>query len=87
MKKQTFISCVEDGHGRTVDFERWTYAKPATVVDACQKLYNSTWGGVYKRDFIAKQATTFSVYATPDGYHETKCVYRVAISSIVGGLK
>lgn len=69
MPKQTFISCVEDAAGKMIDFNRWTFKQPETIVrkyaEAIKK--DSKFWRMIWRDGI-----TLAIYATPDGYNTEK---------------
>lgn len=83
MKKQTYISYLEDGCGNRIAFERWAYKRVETILSKLKVLYTGSYSFVYKED-IAK-AKTVSIYATPDGYNREKYpVVRIPITEITG---
>lgn len=75
MKKQTFIICLEDEDGKTIDFERWTFKKVETCIDHMIMLYNGYYS-VYK-DSLDKAAHVVA-YPTPDGYNRSDAVWKVS---------
>ena len=68
-QKQTFISYVEDAEGKMIDFNRWAFKRPETIV----KKYSEA----IKKDsnfwrMIWRDGVTLAIYATPDGYNTEK---------------
>jgi len=80
MKKQTFISCMEDAQGRTIGFERWGYKRLSTVVNKLKYLYNE-YHSVYKKDL--ERSSFITIYPTPDGYTKVEPIARISIDEIV----
>ena len=64
MKKQTYISKLEDGDYKTIDFERWTQKRLGDVRNALLDLYTGVWSSLYKKDL--EQASYITIYATPE---------------------
>jgi hypothetical protein len=67
MKQQTYISYIKDASGRMVDFNRWAYKRPETIVKKYAealakdpKFWRTIW----------KDGVTLAIYATPDGYNK-----------------
>lgn len=67
MKKQTYISYLEDSNGRIINFERWAYKNTNTVIKSLKKLYNDYYFS-YKSDLVKSDRIT--IYSTPDGYNK-----------------
>lgn len=67
MKKQTYISYLEDKEGKRLDFERWAYKKPSTILDKLKILYNDYYS-IYKDNIEKSEYVT--IYKTPDGYNK-----------------
>lgn len=76
MKKQTYIICLEDQDGRTVDFERWTYKRSQTCVDKIVELY-AEWPSLYEKNL--ERAARVVCYPTPDGYTPAAPVWSVSV--------
>lgn len=80
MKKQTYISYIENTEGGMVDFNRWTYARPETIikkyVDALKKdkkFWRTIW----------RDGVTLAIYATPDGSNIQKpAVYTASLDML-----
>lgn len=71
-KKMTFITCIEDSAGNTIDFYRWSYKRASTCEKAIRKLYrpSTSFPNFMKHDL--ERGKQISCYATPDGYHKEK---------------
>lgn len=67
MKKQTYISYLEDSNGNMINFERWGYKKTSTIIKSLKKLYNEYYFS-YKDDLMKSERIT--IYATPNGYEK-----------------
>lgn len=73
--KMTFIICLEDKEGRTMEFERWGYKKVETCIDKMVELYR-TYSGLYVP--LLKAADKVTAYPTPDGYNRGDPVWSVS---------
>lgn len=71
MKKQTYISHLEDKDGNVINFHRWSYKRATTVARKLKEFYSNPTGiskNLHKRD-LAK-TKQIAIYATPDGYNK-----------------
>ena len=67
MKKQTYLSYIEDANGRMIDFNRWAFKRPETIIRKHRealardgRFWRTMW----------KDGVTLAIYATPDGYNK-----------------
>ncbi len=67
MKKQTYISYLEDSDGKMINFERWSYKKTDTIIEKLKELYQYP---IYKKDI--EKSVRIAIYETPDGYNKNK---------------
>lgn len=64
MKKQTYVSYIENADRRMIDFNRWTFKRPETIVRKHREALardGQFWRTIWKDGVI------LAVYATPDG--------------------
>lgn len=73
MKKQTYITILEDENGKGIDFERWAYNRAETCVDKLLELYSGPWASLYRKDI--DRAARIVCYQTPDGYNKGPAVW------------
>ena len=80
MKKQTFVSYLEDSNGKMINFERWNFKKVSTIQKKLKELYtNYKW--VYNDDI--KKSKYLTIYATPDGYNKEKMpIVKISIEDL-----
>ena len=79
MKKQTYISCLEDENGKMINFERWSYKNINTIVNKLKTLYQYS---IYKSSL--EKSKTLVIYETPDGYNKNKIpVLKIAIDELL----
>lgn len=64
IKRQTFLSKIEDDEGNMIDFERWSCKRLSTVEANLRKLYKMS---LFQRLYKGKGLHVV-IYATPDGY-------------------
>ena len=65
MKKQTYVSYIENASGCMVAFNRWTYKHPETIARKYAEAL------IKEGDFwrmMWSDGVTLAIYATPDGY-------------------
>jgi hypothetical protein len=79
MKKQTYISYLEDGNQKMIDFERWSHKRVETILSKLSELYKNPFYQIYMQ-----RAETISIYATPDGYNRDRNpILRIPVTEIV----
>jgi hypothetical protein len=67
MKKQTYLSYIEDVNGRMIDFNRWAFKRPETIVKKHKEALEQDrtfWRKIWR------DGVTLAIYATPDGYNK-----------------
>ncbi len=69
MKKQTFIAKIETADGAMVDFYRFG-VKDASRIKRTMK--DAAGREIFRRDWTRRGGQTVRLYATPDGYTETR---------------
>ena len=80
MKKQTYITILEDENGREINFERWTYKRVKTCVDKMLDLYSGPWASLYREDI--DRAARVVCYHTPDGYNLGPAVWSATVAEL-----
>lgn len=75
MAKQTFIICLEDENGVSVNFERWPYKKAETCLDHMVELY-CRYEVLYGHDL--DKASRVVCYPTPDGCTKGKPAWDIS---------
>ena len=80
MKKQTYLSYIEDASGRMVDFNRWAFKRPETIVKKYREALARD-GRFWRK--IWCDGVTLAIYATPDGYNkEPRPVLTVSLDEL-----
>lgn len=81
MKKQTYVSYLEDENNKMVDFERWNYKKVNTVIEKVKWLYNNYYP-IYKHSL--EKSKVLAIYESPDGINTSKNpVYKIPINELL----
>lgn len=80
MKKQTYITVLEDKNGWEIDFERWTYKRAQTCINKLLELYGGPFSILYLKDI--DRAARVICYPTPDGYNKGPAVWSATVAEL-----
>lgn len=80
MKKQTYITILEDESGQEIDFERWAYKRAQTCISKMLELYGGELAFLYRKKI--DRAARIVCYPTPDGYNLGPAVWSATVSEL-----
>lgn len=80
MKKQTYMTILEDENGQEIDFERWAYKRAQTCISKMLELYSGEWAFLYRKEI--DRAARIVCYPTPDGYNLGPAVWSATVAEL-----